>query len=79
MDEVYHLTFSDDTEVIKVVCIGIDCVDTQLDTVYNNVSLMPKWARGRIAVIGMLQKLQFVEGVGGRTTENQYWIVPERD
>jgi hypothetical protein len=76
-DKIYHITISDDKKIIKVTCIGIECVDTGLSPIYNSVSDLPDWAQGRLAVIAMLQVGELVTGVGGRISDNQYWIVPD--
>ena len=56
---------------------GIECVDTDLSPIYNSVSDLPDWVQGRLAVIAMLQVGELVAGVGGRISDNQYWIVPD--
>lgn len=76
-DMIYHITLSDDRKIIKVTCIGIECVDTDLSPIYNSVSGLPDWVQGRLAVIAMLQVGELVAGVGGRISDNQYWIVPD--
>lgn len=75
-DRTYRLEIRNDRSV-RVMCMGVDRVDSELAPYYHDVEALPQWARERLAVLMITSAeppTQAVDGVGRRISERVFWI-----
>jgi len=68
-DTLYSVTVSKHTKKVYVSCIGINCVDNELEDVYTSTDKLPTWVQNKIAVLMLVDK---VEGTGYKVGEKFY-------
>lgn len=82
-DTLYNVYLDKDTKRIKVVCLGINCIDNALKDSYDSWDDLPKWMKDKIAVLMMLEVRGFmstalddeVKGIGMRGQgEDKFWV-----
>ena len=77
-DKLYRVCLDPNTNTIKVLCIGMDSVDSGVDGVYASSDDLPEWLQKRLAVLMVTDWRPVTvggEGIGRRIDENTYWIV----
>jgi len=77
-DRLYRVLVSPATGKIDVLCLGIDCVDPEVEGVYANSSLLPAWMQERLAVLSLMKvdpPQTKVEGVGMRVDNATFWVL----
>jgi hypothetical protein len=90
---MYLVVQSYDTGQYEITCIGIDCVDSDVQGLYDSFDMLPEWVRGKVAVLMLLEPCNLdshptrdpqIEGVGSRFTKrdeeggtDSFWIFPE--
>ena len=67
-----YLVSTDDT--IKVQCIGVGCVDSNVQEVYRNVKDMPNWLQTKIAVLRVAQDGYAMDGIGRKISETTFMV-----
>lgn len=67
-----YLVSTDDT--IKVQCIGVGCVDSNVQEVYRNVKDMPNWLQTKIAVLTVAQDGYAMDGIGRKISETTFMV-----
>lgn len=67
-----YLVSTDDT--IKVQCIGVGCVDSNVQEVYRNVKDMPSWLQTKIAVLRVAQDGYAMDGIGRKISETTFMV-----
>ena len=82
-DTLYNVYLDKDTKRIKVICLGINCIDNSLKDSYDSWEDLPKWMKDKIAVLMMLEVRGFmstalddeVKGIGMRGQgEDKFWV-----
>ena len=68
-DTLYSVTVSKHTKKVYVSCIGINCVDNELEDVYTSTDKLPTWVQNKMAVLMLVDK---VEGTGYKVGEKFY-------
>ena len=68
-DTLYSVTVSKHTKKVYVSCIGINCVDNELEDVYTSIDKLPTWVQNKMAVLMLVDK---VEGTGYKVGEKFY-------
>ena len=68
-DTLYSVTISEHTKKVHVSCIGINCVDNELEDVYTSTDKLPTWVQNKMAVLMLVDK---VEGTGYKVGEKFY-------
>ena len=68
-DTLYSVTVSKHTKKVYVSCIGINCVDNELEDVYSSIDELPTWVQNKMAVLMLVDK---VEGTGYKVGEKFY-------
>ena len=66
---------------IEVICIGIGCVDSEDEGVYDLDEPLPKWLEERLAVLMLCDPTPptvAVEGIGRRIDEHTFWVDVDR-
>ena len=77
---LYHIKVDADTKRVHVSCLGICCVDNKLKEWYDCVDDLPKWVRGKLAVLMMLEpKLDYKSEIGYRTSDHEFFIYVKED
>jgi hypothetical protein len=77
-DRLYRVVIAPATGKVDVLCLGIDCVDPEVEGVYANTSLLPAWVQERLAVLSMMKvdpPQTRVEGIGMRIDDNTFWVL----
>ena len=59
---------------VDVTCVGMDCVDSSLDDVYDTVDDMPVWVQERIAMLMVCKDGQTIDHIGRRVDDNCFWL-----
>ena len=76
-DPVYLVMEMPDTGKYEITCVGIHCVDSDIDGLYDSFDTLPEWVKGRVAVLKNWEPCDLkshptrepqVEGVGSRFT-----------
>ena len=70
-DTLYSVTISEHTKKVYVSCIGINCVDNELEDVYTSIDKLPTWVKDNIAILMLVDK---VEGVGYKVEDEKFYI-----
>jgi len=52
---LYQVKIDADTKRVHVACLGIYCVDNELEEWYDCVNDLPKWVQEKLAVLMMLE------------------------
>ena len=73
-DKVYRVQIPLDRKYITVICIGIECVDKELNSCYNSINDLPNWLQGKIAVLMLCDLNEEIKGVGRRVREDLFYI-----
>jgi hypothetical protein len=74
-DTTYRISLGQDK--IRVLCFGIDSVDSSLDGEYDSVDALPDWVKERLAVLMVASSdppTLEIEGVGRRISERVFWV-----
>jgi len=77
-DRLYRVVIAPATGKVDVLCLGIDCVDPEVEGIYANTSLLPAWMQERVAVLSLMKvdpPQTRVEGIGMRIDDNTFWIL----
>ena len=77
-DPVYLVMEMPDTGKYEITCVGIHCVDSDIDGLYDSFDALPEWVKGKVAVLKNWEPRTSkitrqgeppqVEGVGSRFT-----------
>ncbi len=62
---------------ISALCLGMDRIDSLLNTNYGDVSQMPMWAQEKLAKLMMIKvdpPMQPIPSVGMRIAERVFWV-----
>jgi hypothetical protein len=74
-DTTYRISLGQDK--IRVLCFGIDSVDSSLNGEYDSVDDLPDWVKERLAVLMVASSeppTREIEGVGRRISERVFWV-----
>jgi hypothetical protein len=72
-DTLYCVTISKHTKKVYVSCIGINCVDNELEDVYTSTDELPTWVQNKMAVLMLVDKGK-LEGIGYRIEDKKFYI-----
>jgi len=61
-------------KVIKVQCIGVGCVDSNVQEVYCSVKDMPNWLQTKIAVLAVAPEGYSMDGIGRKISETTFMV-----
>ena len=61
-------------EVIKVQCIGVGCVDSNVQEVYRSVKDMPNWLQTKIAVLAVAPEGYSMDGIGRKISGTTFMV-----
>jgi hypothetical protein len=74
-DSIYLVTICPNTEHVRMICIGIGCVDNTLQGSYSSLSELPTGVQGRIATLMITEQWGVpIDEVGVRISEDTFWI-----
>ncbi len=75
---VYRVCIQDANNTIEVSCLGMDCLDSTCNGVYDSVDKLPDWIQDRLAVLLLCAPNQYdsVEGIGRRIEAKVFWVQP---
>ena len=70
----YHVNITFDTGLVRIVCLGIECVDTTLKGSYSSLDKCPKWVQERLALLMMLESKATLDNIGTRLADDRFII-----
>ncbi len=70
----YHVNISNDTGLVRITCLGIECVDTVLKGSYSSLDKCPKWVQERLSLLMMLETKATLDNIGTRIADNRFVI-----
>jgi len=70
----YHVNISNDTGLVRIVCLGIECVDTTLKGSYSSLDEVPLWVQERLSLLMMLETKATLDNIGTRIADNRFVI-----
>ena len=70
----YHVNISNDTGLVRIVCLGIECVDTTLKGSYSSIDKCPLWVQERLSLLMMLETKATLDNIGTRIADNRFVI-----
>ena len=70
----YHVNISNDTGLVRITCLGIECVDTVLKGSYNSLNEVPTWVQERLSLLMMLESKATLDNIGTRLADDRFII-----
>ena len=70
----YHVNISNDTGLVRIVCLGIECVDTTLKGSYSSLDKCPLWVQEKLSLLMMLETKATLDNIGTRIADNRFVI-----
>ena len=70
----YHVNISNDTGLVRITCLGIECVDTVLKGSYSSLNEVPTWVQERLSLLMMLESKATLDNVGTRLADDRFII-----
>mgnify|MGYP003626103681 FL=1 len=83
-NSAYHVVIDNNTKLVRISCIGMECVDSDIVGEDDCIDNLPKWMQGRLAVLYILSNkeadwVKAVEGVGKRLRSNEYLVYDQAE
>ena len=79
-DRVHRVHVDPDTGKVHVTCIGMDCVDDELQSDYNSINDMPEWVQRKIAILMLCDAdSNVIDTIGRRASAEKFWIFGGKD
>jgi len=76
-DTMYRVMVDDGKNCIRVQCIGMYCLDSDIEGLYSGLEELPQWMQEKVALLMMTSTdppTVPVEGIGKRISENTFWV-----
>lgn len=76
-DTMYRVMVDDGKNCVRVQCIGMYCLDSDVEDTYSGLEKLPQWMQEKVALLMMTpldKPTSEVEAVGRRIDDNVYWI-----
>ena len=70
----YHVNISNDTGLVRITCLGIECVDTVLKGSYSSLNEVPLWVQERLSLLMMLESKATLDNIGTRLADDSFII-----
>ena len=70
----YHVNISNDTGLVRITCLGIECVDTVLKGSYSSLNEVPTWVQERLSLLMMLESKATLDNIGTRLAGDRFII-----
>jgi len=70
----YHVNISNDTGLVRITCLGIECVDTVLKGSYSSLNEVPTWVKERLSLLIMLESKATLDNIGTRLADDRFII-----
>ena len=70
----YHVNISNDTGLVKITCLGIECVDTVLKGSYSSLNEVPLWVQEKLSLLMMLESKATLDNIGTRLADDRFII-----
>ena len=64
----------EDMEQVTVTCMGVNCIDSMLNSTYDSPDDLPVWAQERIAMLMACQDGQTIDHIGRRVDDSTFWL-----
>jgi len=73
---LYQVKIDVYTKRVHVACLGICCLDNELEEWYDCVDDLPKWVQEKLAVLMMLEPFttKYQPELGYRINDNEFYI-----
>ena len=76
-DTMYRVMVDNGKNCVRVQCIGMYCLDSDVEDTYSGLEKLPQWMQEKVALLMMTsldKPTSEVEGVGRRIDANVYWV-----
>ena len=70
----YHVNISNDTGLVRITCLGIECVDTVLKGSYSSLNEVPLWVQEGLSLLMMLESKATLDNIGTRLADDSFII-----
>jgi len=70
----YHVNISNDTGLVRITCLGIECVDTVLKGSYSSLNEVPLWVQEKLSLLMMLESKATLDNIGTRLADDRFII-----
>ena len=78
-DVCYRVQTEKDTGWVTIVSLGIKRLDAIVKDTYIPFEELPDWFQGRLAVLSILENDAYLEGVGHKAGDNEFystfWVI----
>jgi len=78
-DVCYRVQTEKDTGWVTIVSLGIKRLDAIVKDTYIPFEGLPDWFQGRLAVLSLLENDAYLEGVGHKAGDNEFystfWVI----
>lgn len=72
---IYHIKVDSKIDCWKVLCVGMECVDSPYRGVYYSIDELPQELRDKVLRLSVLEpQTPQVAGVGLRSGPETYWV-----
>jgi hypothetical protein len=65
---------SKENKCVRVVCIGMICLDKDLDDLYVNINALPDWVKNKLALLQMIDVGEGLDDTGRHIAKNVFWV-----
>ena len=76
-DTMYRVMVDDGKNCVRVQCIGMYCLDSDVEDTYSGLDKLPQWMQEKVALLMMTSytpPTTPIEGIGQRIGANKFWI-----
>lgn len=76
-DTMYRVMVDNGKNCVRVQCIGMYCLDSDVEDTYSGLEKLPQWMQEKVALLMMTSidpPTVPVEGIGKRISENTFWV-----
>jgi hypothetical protein len=76
-DSIYRVFINKRKELVEVICLGMNSVDSEAEGFYSSVDDLPNWIQKRMAVLLLCDPTpptEEVRGVGFRVDADTFWV-----
>ena len=70
----YHVNISNDTGLVRITCLGIECVDTVLKGSYSSLNEVPLWVQEKLSLLMMLESKATLDSIGMKIDDNTFMV-----
>ena len=76
-DTMYRVMVDNGKNCVRVQCIGMYCLDSDVEDTYSGLEKLPQWMQEKVALLMMTSytpPTTPIEGIGQRIGANKFWV-----